>query len=394
MSIKLLRRAMLVTGTVLSAALTVPATAQQETESSVDYAEPRNWLCRPDNLRACDVDLNTTIVAASGSMRRENWEADPNAPIDCFYVYPTVSQDDSANSDMQAGSEEMDVVRSQFARMASECRPFAPLYRQVTLTALRANMSGDQSMTPDSALGYNDIRNAWNHYLENHNNGRGVVLVGHSQGSSVLTRLIREEIEGREVQDRIVSAMLIGTTVQVPRNEPVGATFEHMPLCQSASQTGCIITYASYREEIPPPQGALFGRASEDDNTVAACTNPAQLAKGSNELHAYLSNTEAEGFSSEGPVEWTTEGVVETPFVSVPGLLSAECVENGPFHYLQISVHDDPEDPRADRISGDVMGGGGEVNAAWGLHLIDMNLAMGDLIRIIDRQTEAYLDRQ
>ena len=101
-----------------------------------DYADGKNWLCRPGREDACAVDLATTVVAADGKLTREAWTADPKAPIDCFYVYPTVSTDPTPNSDMTADPAELNVIQQQFARFASKCRPYAPLYRQVTLAGL------------------------------------------------------------------------------------------------------------------------------------------------------------------------------------------------------------------------------------------------------------------
>lgn len=368
---------------------TAPASAQQ----SVDYSDADNWLCRPDNPRACLVELESTIVHADGRLALETYsQGDP--VVDCFYVYPTVSRDSTANSDMEAGPEEMSVIQSQFARMGSACRQFAPLYRQVTLTALRANMSdSEESLSADRELGYRDIRDAWEYYLREHNDGRGVVLIGHSQGAGVLSRLIAEEIEGSAAQDQILSAMLIGTTVRVPHGEIVGGTFDHMPLCQNGDDLGCIITYASFRSTAPPAAGSLFGRGNAD--TTAACTNPAMLAGDDINLHAYLASGADQAFSSAAePGPWTTTGEeVNTPFVSVPGLLTAGCILDGEYSYLEITVEDDPADPRTDEITGDVLNPDGSVNQAWGLHLIDMNVAMGDLVTIIRRQTAAYLSR-
>src|SRR5438093_11074630 len=81
-----------------------------------DYGDGRTWLCRPGRTDACTIDLNTTIVAADGTLTREPFTALPNPAIDCFYVYPTVSTDPSANSDMNIDAAERGVVRAQFAR--------------------------------------------------------------------------------------------------------------------------------------------------------------------------------------------------------------------------------------------------------------------------------------
>ncbi len=375
--------------TILLLAATIASPAAAQTAKN-DYGDGKNWLCRPGRADACAVDQSTTIVAANGTLTREDWKANPNAAIDCFYVYPTVSTDTGGNSDMNAGPEENGVVRAQLARFASQCRVFAPLYRQATLTALRAAATGSP-ITVDRALGYNDVLDSWNHYLQHDNNGRGVVLIGHSQGSGVLTQLMRNEIDGKPVQSQLISALLLGTSLPVPKGKDVGGAFQHIPLCHSTSQVGCAIAYASFRSTIPPPANSRFGRA-QGENMQAACVNPAALGGGSGELHAYLS---AAGRSIVGsaaePRPWVTPAKpIETPFVSVPGLLTAQCVANDKGSYLEVTVHGNPADPRVDDIAGDVMTNG-EPNASWGLHLIDVNLAMGNLLDIVREQGKAYL---
>ena len=264
------------------------AVAQNATQPQPknDYSDGKTWLCRPGRQDACAVDLTTTVVAADGKLTVEKWSGNPKAAIDCFYVYPTVSNDQTPNSDMDTGPEELAVIKSKFARFGSECRVFAPLYRQVTLTALRAGIAG-KPMTVDRALGYNDVVDAWKYYLEHDNQGRGVVLIGHSQGSGVLTQLIRNEIDGKPVQERLISALLLGTSLPVPKGKDVGGAFKQVPVCRSASQTGCVIAYGSFRSTVPPPANIRFGRVREE-GMVAVCANPAALGGGSGALHAYL----------------------------------------------------------------------------------------------------------
>jgi len=354
-----------------------------------DYSDGKNWLCRPGRQDACAVDLTTTIVKADGSLSRETWTADPKAPIDCFYVYPTVSTDPTPNSDMVADPAELNVIRQQFARFASKCRPYAPLYRQVTLAGLRRILGGGAAGGLSAGLGYDDVRDAWNYYLAHDNGGRGVVLIGHSQGSYVLTALITREIDGKPVQSRLVSALLPGATIPVARGKDVGGAFQHVPLCHSASQTGCLIAYSSFRSTSPPPSNTRFGKVS-DPAQEAACVNPAALAGGSAPLHAYLSTGGSTITSTTAPKAWTVpEKPVTTPWVSVPGLLTAKCTSNEFANYLEITVHGDPADPRTDDIVGD-LATGGQVLKDWGLHLIDVNLAMGDLVEIVGKQAKAW----
>lgn len=354
-----------------------------------DYRDGKTWLCRPGRQDACAVDLSTTVVAADGKLTIEKWSANPKAAIDCFYVYPTVSNDPTPNSDMNAGPEELAVIKAQFARFGSECRVFAPLYRQVTLTALRAGIAG-KPMAIDRVLGYNDVVDAWKYYLDHDNQGRGVVLIGHSQGSGVLTQLIRNEIDGKPVQQRLISALLLGTSLPVPNGKDVGGAFKQIPLCRAASQTGCVIAYASFRSNVPPPANSRFGRVA-GEGLVAACANPAALGGGSGALHSYFAAAGRGNGSSAEPRPWVSPPQpISTPFVSVPGLLTAGCVSNEKGSYLEITVHGDPADPRTDDIVGDVVVGG-QVQPDWGLHLIDVNLAMGNLIDVVRQQAKTYL---
>ena len=78
-----------------------------------DYTNPQAWLCRPDRPGACDVDLSTTVVGQDGRATVERARLDPKAPVDCFYVYPTVSTDTTTVSDLLPNESERNVVRLQ-----------------------------------------------------------------------------------------------------------------------------------------------------------------------------------------------------------------------------------------------------------------------------------------
>src|SRR5258708_18803150 len=112
----------------------------------------------------------------------------------------------------------------------------------------------------NSGLAYDDVRDAWRYYLEHDNQGRGFVLIGHSQGSYILAELIRQEIDGKPIERRMVSAILPGATLPVPRGKDVGGAFQHVPLCHAASQTGCVIAYSAFRATSPPPANTRFGK--------------------------------------------------------------------------------------------------------------------------------------
>jgi pimeloyl-ACP methyl ester carboxylesterase len=354
-----------------------------------DYAKPENWLCLPGRQDACAVDLTTTVIAFDGSMREEPWTAANDPKVDCFYVYPTVSLEPTISSDMNQGPAEKAVVRTQFARFGSVCRMYAPMYRQVTMLGLLARMGGRPNPQAQ-ALAYSDVADAWHYYLEHDNHRRGVILIGHSQGGNLLRQLIQKEIDGKPIESRIVAAALVGATVAVPKGADVGGSFTHMPLCRSASQTGCIITYASFPADYPPTPGGLFGAAA-GENMVAACTNPAALGGGSGVLHAYLSAHVREWVNAAQPGAWLkADKPITTPFVSLPGMLTAECATSNGLNYLAVSVNKSAADARTGDIHGEVVVGA-QVRREWGLHTVDMNLAQGNLIEIFAQQSKAWL---
>ncbi|HEX5184385.1 MAG TPA: DUF3089 domain-containing protein [Allosphingosinicella sp.] len=372
-----------------------PAAAQPGPPPPADYADPAAWLCRPDKaMDACRrSDQDATVVQADGATRIERFHADPRAPIDCFYVYPTGSLDPGGNAGIKATHQEIAVAGQQFARFGSVCRTFAPLYRQVTLTALRVGLAG-HPVAIDRDLPYQDVKAAWDYYLAHYNRGRGVVLIGHSQGSLVLAELVKKEIDGRPVQRRILSIILAGYRLQVPVGKDVGGDFKSIPLCRAPGQIGCVITFASFRATNPPPADAKIFAASAGPGLEAACVNPAALGGGSGPLHAYLAS-DARGVvvDSVPPGPWTNPPrPIATPFVEVPGLLSAECRDDGTHDYLAIAIHPSPGGRRTGAIIGDVVVNG-RILPDWGLHIIDLNLTIGNLVDIVRAEGRAYLAR-
>jgi len=373
-----------------------PAAAQQPQAAPKpapnDYAKGEAWLCRPGRQDACAVDNAATVVTAGGDLSREDWTADPEAPIDCFYVYPTVSTDPTPYADMNPDPAEFNVIRQQFARFASKCRPYAPLYRQVSLAGLRALLAGTGGRI-DQGPQYDDVLDAFNYYLEHDNHGRGFVLIGHSQGSYILAELIRREIAGKPVAELMVSAILPGATIPIAAANDPGGEFFPIPTCRSENQIGCLVAYSAFRSTIPPPANTRFGRPAEAA-AVAACTNPAALAESSAVLDAYLSTDGTMIVGKTAPKPWVVPGKeIRTPFVRVPGLLTAECKSNEYATYLEVTVHGDPLDPRVDEIVGD-LSIGAQPATDWGLHLIDVNLAMGNLVKLVGTQAAAYLARR
>ena len=382
---------------LIAAALAASSVAQTPPVSGAstpsDYDDGANWLCRPGRKDACGTDLSSTIVAADGRMTPATFRPAAAPQVDCFYVYPTVSLDRSANSDLVPGPEEMAVIANQFARFGEVCRTFAPMYRQVTIPALRSGMAGTPMPGIDREIGYADVLAAWRHYLSKDNGGRGVILIGHSQGSGVLKRLIAEQIDGKADQARLIGAYLIGTNLLVPAGRASGGDFKSVPICSSKGEVGCVVSYVSFRATLPPPAQTRFARTDKPGMQVA-CVNPAAIGSDRPAIvQSFLGNRPSVSSAQLPPKPWVAGKTVATPFVQTPGLLTAACTTDGSARYLKVAVNAVPGDPRTDEISGDVVNDG-QVATDWGLHVIDVNLAMGDLLNVARAQSRAYLARR
>ncbi|HKX91066.1 MAG TPA: DUF3089 domain-containing protein [Sphingomicrobium sp.] len=369
-------RQFVIAGLLVVAAAAAPARSQAP---APDYARDVTWLCLPGRADICSTPIATTALNPNGYGSTGLSPVAKDPPVDCFYVYPTVSTDKGMNSDLVPDRSEKLAAESQFARFASVCRPFAPIYRQMTLSAVAAYAAG-ASIDGAAALAYGDVLAAWRNYLATKNKGRPFVLIGHSQGSLIIQQLIAREIETNPtVAARMKLAIIPGFNLLVPEGKLVGGTFKRTPLCNNPGQTGCVISWVSFREKNVPPKGAIFGYSEVPGMTVA-CVNPARPgARGWVPFDSYFyarSTLPVPG----GPVQWSSEGAPPTAYLRAEGLVSGMCVNDGPRGYLSIRTNADPRDKRTDRVGGEVAVLGMFL-PGWGMHLADMAAAQVDLIR-------------
>jgi hypothetical protein len=364
---------------VAALAAAAPVSAQAKAAAAApDYSKDSTWLCLPGRSDVCSTPLATTALNPNGygSTGRSAVAKDP--PLDCFYVYPTVSRDEGMNSDLNPSEEKL-AAETQFARFASVCRTFAPVYRQMTVSAVIAFTTGADLRQP-SMIAFGDVVAAWKNYLATRNNGRPFVLIGHSQGSLMLQLLIANVIEkDPAVAARMKLAIIPGFDLIVPQGKLVGGTFKKTPLCSREGETGCVISWTSFREKNVPPVGAIFGISDQPGMTVG-CVNPGRPgARDWVPLDSYWfarSSYQVPG----GPIEWSSEGAPPTPYLHATGLVSAKCINDGQRGYLWIRTNADPKDKRTDRIGGEVAVMGMFL-PGWGMHLADVPEAQGDLVR-------------
>lgn len=258
-----------------------------------DYANPAHWCALPFREDVADV-----------LPKGEVWLSDSLKQVDVFYVHPTIYQKGELwNADLADTKLNRKVdkwpVRLQASVFNREARVYAPRYRQAIVKVFyEKSDDGQQALD----LAYDDVKMAFEYFLEHHSKGRPFIIAGHSQGTYHTVRLLRELIDTTELRHRMVAAYVIGLTV----NEGM---FEHLRMCDQPDQTGCLISWMTYREGFFPEW---------DYHRTTQCVNPLTwkrdtLAVGREEhLGAVVFNpkrvkrqtTEARIERSEGELLW------------------------------------------------------------------------------------------
>jgi len=346
------------------------------------------WLCKPGLANnPCTSSEETTVQYSNGSSFVEHAKPASNPPIDCFYVYPTVSSQFTENANLEIDPEETQIAIDQASRFSQACNVYAPIYPQLTIPAINSG-----GVTAEgSAKAYIGVLTAFEEYLALYNHGRGFVLIGHSQGSLMLEQLIKEQIDPNPaLRKQLVSAVILGGNVLVPKGKTVGATFQNVPTCQWTGETHCVIAYSSFLKE--PPEGSFFGRVNspllggsipeEVAKTLeVVCVNPSVIlqSKGATGLLLpYESTSPFPGLLAP----YVKAPSAPTPWVSYPFQYTGQCKSANGASWLQLTDVGGPGDKR-EQVE-EVLG------PLWGTHLVDVNIALGNLVPTVAAQAALY----
>ena len=347
------------------------------------------WLCGPGVANdPCRPSLSTTLYRGWGERTGTvTPKRDRDRGVDCFYVYPTVSDQQTRLATKRVDPELRSIALYQAARFSQLCRVYAPVYRQATVPALQAGTTTRR----DYLTAYGDVEEAFDAFLHRIGPRRAFVLIGHSQGSAHLQRLIRRRIDGRPaLRRRLVSAVLLGGNVTVRKGSDRGGVFRHVPTCRRAAQRFCAIAFSTFDET--PPETAFFGRGAsrvagflglpERGDLETACTNPAAL--GSDRSVPLTTIAPAAPFApgtliAAGiSVLGLTWPAASTTFIQADGAFTGACVHEGGAHVLRIASAPGTPVPKA------------SPTPDWGLHLVDANIALGELVQVVRRQIRGY----
>jgi pimeloyl-ACP methyl ester carboxylesterase len=345
-------------------------------------ATPVLWLCHPDLPdNPCEIPLDTTMQRADGTATVVTPKRPPSAkrPVDCFFVYPTISNDLTPYASRSRSPEVVSIAKYQAARFSQHCRMFAPVYRQSTMANLVLGLIG---LPRERGPGYADVLTAWRDYLAHDNHGRGVVLIGHSQGSFVLRQLIAEEIEPhRQVRELLVGAVLLGGNVEVPKAKLVGGDFDRIPLCSKRGQAGCVVAYSSFASD--PGSSATFGNSRDlKPGLEVACTDPTRLAGRAGQEFGIVQPSEPFALGLFRLALIATYGgdvpSASTTWVGPPDRYTGACARINGDHVFRYRPTTGSHRPA-------------EFPPTWGTHTLDVNLGLGNLTRIVRLQTRTWL---
>lgn len=384
--------------TTIGCSSTSPHARQAGTPGAV---AGRVWVCRPGQAaNPCASSLGATTVTATGTLQPATWPHSASASkFACFYVHGSDALTGMGNATMAVTHWDISVAAEQAAPLSQVCQVWAPSYRSQTLPTVAKGLAGDDALLRSTfAVAYASVLPAWQWFLE-HTGGKPIILIGDSQGSAILIRLIAARVDHEpSVLRRLLVAILVGGNLQVPAGKTVGATLTKVPLCTASAEAGCAIAFSSYPSQ--PPADSVFGRPGQGvslqsgQTTKAgqqvACVNPAALAGGAGNLDPYLLTATQEPRVPIPGYERLTEPV-STPWVTYPRLYSASCEQGGGASWLQVTSLAGSSRARPVVNDNHLSGlAGADTGPAYGYHGYEYALTLGNLLSDVVAEEAAW----
>lgn len=229
----------------------------------------------------CGIAVWRHSGAASESIYADaaNWayqgEGEGDKAADCFFIAPTVygGSEDAYNmslDDEQSMANFLGATNMEKGIYDETCRFYAPYYRQMGLAGYA--LASDETERY-LEIAYADVKEAFEYYLENDNEGRPIVLAGFSQGADLAIRLVEDYMADEKVNDRLVACYAIGWRI----TEEELSQYPHMQFAAGETDTGVVIAFDCEAEGVTDtiiiPEGvrtlAINPLNWQTDDTVA-----------------------------------------------------------------------------------------------------------------------------
>lgn len=204
------------------------------TDGKPEYSDLNYWAAHPWKWDPSD--------SVSSSLQKDY---NKDSTVDVFFLYPTTLVDyadlrwNAPIDDAKINAKtDYSTILYQASVFNEKCRVFAPRYRQAHLKAF---FTKDTALAKEAFdMAYADIKNAFEYYLKNWNDGRPIIIASHSQGTVHAGKLLKEFFEGKTLQNKLVCAYLLG--MPVPDNY-----FEKIPACKDSFSTGCYVSWRTFK---------------------------------------------------------------------------------------------------------------------------------------------------
>lgn len=239
-----------------------------------DYSQAKYWAALPDREDEADILLDEDLI-----------DVQATAKVDVFFLHPTTYTGKKGETNWNASLQDEELnkrtdessIKYQASIFNGVGKVYAPRYRQIQLQVY-GEFGGERNESAVKAgkLAYQDVKTAFEYYIDNYNRGRPIIIASHSQGTSHAKNLLRDYFDGKVLQQQLVAAYIIG--IPVSKN-----LFEQIPVCQNEEETGCFVTWRTFKKDYIP-KGSILGDTLAVVNPLTWTTDdapaPANLNKG------------------------------------------------------------------------------------------------------------------
>ena len=231
---------------------------------TIDYNLPQNWMCHPV-LKTTDIarqqNLSLTVLNPDLSIDTViHYTQYADSLTDIFYVYPTIDMNPTMGNTAIDSIDTLTakfVYRGQVGIYARFGRVFVPYYRQAKIGVfVDTTFSASAQLTRANCMetAYNDIDSAFSNYLQHYNNGRKIILIGHSQGAYLIRFLLRKRFDNNPA---LMSQLIVAISGGEPNyasasGSRTGGSLQNIKTCpprDSVQECGCVMNWRTWNKQ-------------------------------------------------------------------------------------------------------------------------------------------------
>jgi hypothetical protein len=196
--------------------------AQQYIPVEPDYKNADMWVCHLNDKNGTGADV--FYIPST-------WEFDWTTSDGTLCRYADVSNEQHRSN--------MAIEMNKVAEyMAEDNNFYSPYYRHITLNTW-ATLDEDYITRQYESVSLTDVKQAFDHFIKNYNNGRPFILAGFSQGGKSVVELMKYMPE--DIRKYMVAAYVLG--YKVTPNDVAAAPW--IVAAKSANDIGVTICYNS-----------------------------------------------------------------------------------------------------------------------------------------------------